>query len=174
MIRLFYYLIILLPSFSFAQQNLIPKNEAGNYEYTEVVNVDSATAEQLYSRAKIFVVNAFKSGKEVTQLNDDATKTVAGNGSDKINYKGLNGLQENVLQFKFLIECKNGRYRYTISNFELVSVYGGYTTHIENETTMRHISTKGMQKQMFQQMHADMQLLIANLKKSMEAQSKDW
>ena len=59
----------------------IPKNVQGMYEYTEVVKVDSCSADKLYSNAKLFIVDAFKSGKEVTQLNDDNTKTIAASGN---------------------------------------------------------------------------------------------
>ena len=82
---------LLIPFVSHYQSDSIPINADGKYEYSEVVNVDSASAQKLYSNAKIFIVTAFKSGKAVTQLNDDAAKTVAGNGTDQVFTKGLVG-----------------------------------------------------------------------------------
>jgi hypothetical protein len=62
-----------LPFLSFAQKDTAIK-------FTEVVNVD-ATKEQLFLRARAWFNDAFKSSKDVLQIQDKGTGEIAGNGS---------------------------------------------------------------------------------------------
>jgi len=49
------------------KQGLFPVNNNGEIEYTEVVKVDSTSADVLYSRAKMTIAQSFKSAKNVIQ-----------------------------------------------------------------------------------------------------------
>ena len=96
--------LLLFPVISFGQ-SVIPMNASGVYEYTAVTNVDGASAEKLYSNAKIFIVDAFRSGKRVTELNDDASTTAAGVGNIPIRFRGINP-GGSFVTFKFLSVSK--------------------------------------------------------------------
>lgn len=160
------FLFLLFPSLAICQTP-IPKNNEGNYEYTAVVNVDSLPADKLYSNGKIFVVQAFKSGKEVTELNDDESKTIAGSGTKRIYFKGLNAGLEYFIRFKFIIQAKDGRYKYTINDFELTPG----SVALENEKALKHYVTKNLKEQMMNQLSEGMLEFIADLKKNMASQS---
>lgn len=165
---------------AFCQNDSLPRNAQGNYEYTGVVNVDSASADKLYSNAKIFVVDAFKSGKDVTQLNDDNSKTAAGTGSIQIVFKGISmAAVDKFVKFKFFIQCKNGRYKYTISNFQFAMIGTQLNANVllEDEKRLKHYATKNMRAQLFQEVSMNMDQLIEHLKKDMASQTaltKDW
>jgi len=164
-----------------AQSDSIPRNAEGKYEYSEVVNVDSASAAKLYSNAKLFIVTAFKSGKAVTQLNDDAAKTVAGNGNVQIVLKGLasSGVTKRV-SFSILIQCKDGRYKYTINDFQISfkSDMINRTFPFEDEKGFKNkLLTTKRTEELYEIFKGDMNTLISDLKKAMASQSestKDW
>jgi len=163
-----------------AQSDSIPRNAAGKYEYSEVINVDSASAAKLYSNAKLFIVTAFKSGKAVTQLNDDAAKTVAGNGNVQIVTKGLagSGITKRI-SFSILIQCKDDRYKYTINDFQfsLVSSMVNRTVPFEDEKGFRKNLSKKQTEEVYEIFKGDMNTLISDLKKAMASQAestKDW
>lgn len=173
---LFTFLII-VHLFALGQSvDTIPKNANGMYEYTEVVKVDSASADKLYSNAKLFIVDAFKSGKDVTQLNDDNTKTIAASGNDKIVTKGYIGSAiDKRVRFRILIQCKDGRYKYTINNFEasFFSDMVNKTVPLEEEKKFKNkLLTKKQTVEFYQSLNNDMSALIIDLKKHMASHAE--
>jgi hypothetical protein len=109
--------LLFVPFISFAQD--LPKNSEGNIEYTAVVNIDSADAQTLYSRAKLFIAQSFKSARNVTDLSDDAAKQIVVKGLIRPVIKwNVYGKSEfgNVF-FTTTIQCKEGKYRYFINGF---------------------------------------------------------
>lgn len=153
------FLLAVLPLQLFCQTDTLPKNADGKYEYTGVVNVDSASADKLYSNAKLFIADNFKSGKDVTQLNDDYSKTVIGRGI------------EHSVKFKITIQCKEGKYRYVVEDFEYI--YEGVNNGIplEDEKRLKHYMTKNMHGAALERTSLDTKTLITNLKKHMASQS---
>jgi len=174
--RKFILLLIFFPLAAFPQKDSLPKNGDGLYEYTEVVNVDSISADKLYSNARLFVVKAFKSGKEVIQLNDDVSKTFAGSGTIPIVFRGLGGMGgSDFVKFKFFIQAKDSRYKYSITNFE-VSAPPRSAIALESEK-MKRAYTKNMNKQIIEQVSFSMEKFIEDMKKNMASQTretKDW
>jgi hypothetical protein len=173
-------LLFFVPLFCSAQ-DVLPKNVEGKYEFTEVVNVDSANADKLYSRAKIFIVDAFKSGKDVTQLNDDASKTVIGKGIIQISFKSLIGsADKKLVNFKLTIQCKDGRYKYTLTNFVLEMIGPNYNDSApleDEERIKKHMLGKKQTAELFDQLNEKIKALITNLKNTMAGKTsstKDW
>lgn len=88
--------------------------------FTEVVNVDSSTAKELYSRAKLFVADAYKSSKSVTDLNDDEAKIILIKPMMKVAYKDFLTNIPYYVQYQMKIECKDNRYRYSVEGHTLL------------------------------------------------------
>lgn len=66
-------LLLFHSSLLFAQNsdnNVSLPLQDGKITYSEIVNVDSATKNQLYSRAKEWISKSFKSSKNVIQLDE--------------------------------------------------------------------------------------------------------
>lgn len=89
--------------------------------FSEVVNVDNATAKELYSRAKLFVADAYKSGKSVTQLNDDEAKVILIKPAIKIRVKDFLVNDDFYVQYQLKIECKDNKYRYSVEGHSLLT-----------------------------------------------------
>ena len=106
----------------------------GGMIYTEVVRVDSATADQLYSRAKTFLLKAFTSEGAVIQLDDKAAGLVGGKGKLLMNMTTgqmlLTGTTQMYYEMAVEIRVKDGRYRYEFSNIEVVN--RGYRVRVDD------------------------------------------
>lgn len=94
----------------------VPKNADGRYEYQEVVQAEGASATELMSRAKAWIATAYHSADSVIQL-DDAT---GGRLIVKGNYAAARGkIAWFTIWHVLTIEAKDGRYRYTLTDFEV-------------------------------------------------------
>jgi len=161
-------ILLLIPIFSFCQS---PVNSNGKIEYTEVVSVDSAKAADLFSRSKLYITNAFKSGKDVTQLVDDETKTIVGKGVLKIYINaGLGIMWDVYVHFKTTIQCRDGRYKYSLTEFE-AELIGGSTDALEEEKPKSY--TKKMWASLKEQTNSTINEMIIDLKKQMSSTKND-
>lgn len=105
-------LTLLFPLLTFSQD--LPKNANGQIEYSDVVKIDSTDAQTLYSRAKMVIAQTFVSARDVTQLADDNTKSLVVRAN--IHVVDKSGDYGRVA-FVMTIQCKDGRYRYIITDF---------------------------------------------------------
>lgn len=108
--RIIYSLLLALFSFSAYCQDT-----------TAVVTVPNQTAAQLYKGAKQWIALNFKSAQDVIQFDDSASKKIIVKGKKILNP----GIIESVYfsyRFCFALELqfKDGRYKYTFSNSELI------------------------------------------------------
>jgi hypothetical protein len=116
---LFGTVVIILFSISdlFAQ---IPKDSiSGQYAYQGLVKVDSATKQQLYTNAKNWILKTLKSVDNMVELDDKEFNAITGSGTillDKQN-SGPYSYQNGKLNFKLLVQFKDGRLKYTFQNF---------------------------------------------------------
>lgn len=109
------------------QEIVLPLNSETNLiEYTELVQVDSTTTQkELYSRAKEWVAIAFKSAKDVIQMDDSENGIMILKGIIPIS--GGMYLADGKVDFTMKIQLKNGRYKYWITNFNHSSYKSGYS-----------------------------------------------
>jgi hypothetical protein len=118
-------LICCLPLFCFAQN------------YTEIVNVEGKTAEQLYTTAREWYAIAFNSASDVLQLEDPENKKLIGKGTKNIEYTINNFPAYMTVFFSLVTEFKDGRYRYEIYSTSIKSIRGDEYTYdlLESLTT---------------------------------------
>lgn len=90
-----------------------------SFNYTGVVQADSMSAKSLQSRAKLFVAEAFKSAKDVTQMDDPdgGIIMVKGTMAPVIKAPLLGHIEYGYVSFTIKIQVKDGRYKYTFSDF---------------------------------------------------------
>lgn len=166
----------LLPVFAFSQTDTLQKNSNGQYEISEVVSVDNTSADDLYSRAKKFVAINFKSGKAVTQLNDDNSKTVVGKGVATMKIKiSIGSPVYQPMDYTFTIQCKDNRYKYVISDFLFYNTGDLKTTKaLEDESYwLKNKRAEKMWLDIKEQTTEQMNSLISLLKKSM-TENNNW
>ncbi|RPJ58303.1 MAG: DUF4468 domain-containing protein [Dehalococcoidia bacterium] len=113
--------IISIASQSIAQLNIekIKKYfpvENKKITYTKIVKLDSSyTSELLYKNAKKWIIDQFKSGKDVIQSEDKEQLYIIGKGFFQHNLcHMLLFTSECKYWFTVNIEVKDGRYKYTV------------------------------------------------------------
>lgn len=181
--RLFLLVFIMSSFTSFSQDATIPfpiDSSTRKINFSEVIKVDNADAKTLYSRAKLFVANSFKSAKDVTQLEDDATNTIVGKGIFVENIANLGQRGDGYVSFKFSIECRDKRYKYSFTDFEhhAARANGAYGGPLENEKAAAGglMFPKKFWDKMKLNCYDRIQNIVAALKTSMNSinQKNDW
>ena len=153
--------------------------------YSEVVKVDSLRkASDLYAQGKMFFVDAFKNSKAVIQLEDEANKTIVGEGAIPYSSKYLIGSGTTIgkISYRISIACKDGRYKYDIGNFnhQGKSMSFGYITDVEDPKNK--FGPTGTRIKVYREMKdkitQEIEPLIVFLKEYMEknkiSSSEDW
>ncbi len=95
---------------------------AQGFERIEVVQVDSASAMELYHKAERWFVDTFNDADEVIQLRDTATRMIVGRATTTVpNRYGKMSSTRSLLPYSFALEfqAKEGRYRARIYQAEL-------------------------------------------------------
>jgi hypothetical protein len=107
----------------------LPTDPNGKVIYNEVVNADSISAADLYSRSKIWFAEAFKSANNVIQSDDERLHIIIGKGNTPFYINGLFGVktESGTLFFSVKIESKEGRYKYTITDFYMKNNAGEWS-----------------------------------------------
>jgi len=134
--------------------------ETGRFQYQEVVTVEGASADELYARAKNFVVDAYKSAKAVIDLDDPAAHRLVARGNFQIEWS----LAVRTVNHKLSIEVKDGRYRYTLSEFVAEFPHG------DMELEDKYLSTTKLAVRTGELCGS----LIQGLKSAMSQAPKEW
>lgn len=125
--KMFLLGLIILASYSISAQNTIIVKEGMPFDtitklitYKEVVK-QKGTADELYLRAISWIGVTYDNSENVTSKRDRINGLIEGKTRFKLFYidKEGNKLETGKISYKILIECKDGRYRYTFNNFNL-------------------------------------------------------
>jgi len=114
--------IFCLPIFASAQRPTID-SITKKVTYSDVVSIVSSNKDQLYNNAKIWFINNFKSANDVIQLDDKQAGHIIG--------KGLTQLPDSRLWFTVDLQLKDGRYKYTLTNFYVTPLQPGQQYTLE-------------------------------------------
>ena len=114
--------VLLVTSFvSVSQQSKFPVDEeTGLITYKEVVN-EEGTKQDFFNRAVGWINSFYKNPVDVTKVRDPESGIIKGLHRFKIKNtdKDGNQLDAGVVQYRFVLEFKDGRYRYTLTEFVL-------------------------------------------------------
>lgn len=158
--------------------------------YTEVVQVDSISAIELYSRAKFWFVTAYNSANDVLQMDNKENGEIIGKAIMKYNPNVFVGSETTKGNIKYTIKIfvKDGRYKYEITDF-IHDPYGNQygkssmgliTTDKEcpNPPTKAKAWSNKVWDDIKSQIDGNMKLLILSLKgqmiKKSESKKNDW
>lgn len=129
----------------------LPVNEeTGKVVFTDVVQADGMTKEQIYEKAKMWIVSTLKSGDNMVELDGTNSSKIVGTGNliipkveinEKMNYHVF---RNYVLNFKFIVFCKDNKYKYSVENFHLTfnNVNSTFTTGLEKVIETGHFGKK--------------------------------
>ena len=98
----------------------VPIDEQTNLvTYKEVVQQANATPQELYDRAMTWVKNFYKNTAEVIKSSDRDKGVIQLRSSVRIYVVKEDGSKvfKNIVYYNMKIECRPGRYRYTITDF---------------------------------------------------------
>lgn len=139
-----------------------PRDEAGRACFQEVVQVEGATAVDLYGRARFWAAKTFVNPKNVIQLDDPTLGRLVLKGSVPESF----GMTEKVwFRFTLAIEAKDGRYRWTLDQLEYMGE-GVSGEPIERELTKDGVGVFG-RKAVFERFRKDLLAIAAQLQTAM-------
>lgn len=100
---------------------LIPVNPGTNLITFQEVVQEKGTQEELFNRASEWLHVYFKQPVYVTQVRDAASGLIKGKHQFELFYYDKDEIKKRagLIKYYFKIECKDGRFRYTLDNFVL-------------------------------------------------------
>jgi len=101
-----------------AQDYEFPVNSKGEIEFSEVVDINNFNKDLLFSNAKEWVATTFGDYKRVIQYEDKEEGKLILKGASDIPY--IAGSISERLEFTITIECKDEKYRYKISDIDIL------------------------------------------------------
>lgn len=180
------FLFLVCSISTFGQVILPIDKSSGKAIFTDVISIDSVSAENIYNRAKLFVVNNYNSAKTVTDLSDDKLHSVIVKAYTTTHFKSWAGgiFEAGGFNYTLKIYCKDGRYKYEISDLIHTGMYdsqnsssGGAIENVKPACGTMHIS-KGQWDYIKNDCISNIEELIKTLKQSMsnksEMEKKDW
>lgn len=95
-----------------AQDNKLPVDETGKVSFSGVVNVDTSDKSiDLYKKStNWYALNNYKITEKIPE-----TFTMMAKCQGTIRVKDMIGKGNHPIDFKMMIECKDGKYKYTIT-----------------------------------------------------------
>jgi len=158
--------------------------------YTEVVQVDSVSKDELYNRAKLWLATAYNRSSDVLQMEDKDAGQIIGKAIIKYNPTVFSGSEQTKGTIKYTIKIfvKEGRYKYEITDF-IHDPYGnqygkfsvGLITTAEecpNPKPMAKKWSNKIWKDCKDQIESNVTPLISSLKQGMstqvESETDDW
>ncbi len=143
---------------------------SGKFKYQEIVQLDSLTQDEIFNRAKSFLVKKYISTSDILQLADFENGEIIAKVTDM--YGAIGGFNDNEVTYTIKIEVKKGRYRYAFENFS-------HSCYMSNsQTGTRYVDDPlettwwGVKKRIWKLTHEMMIKNIAELKQAIEGKSK--
>ena len=164
-------------------------------EYSEVIQVEGKTAEELYNSAHEWMAIVFNSANDVIQLEDPVNKKLIAKGVKTIDHVANGVSVPLTMYFTLITEFKDGRYRYQIYPTQFKSgVDIEYTYELLKEVTteeglLSYYKTKGIKpwvigkkqiaknlesnKQLFDKVNSALKNIPNDLKKALTKSDDD-
>lgn len=180
-------LLTLLVSLNPAFGQMKRDAQTNEIKYSEVVTLPELSKEEIYSRAKLWVVSTLKSGDNMVELSGSNSDQIVGTGNinlDSIRLTLHGGLRSKdaKLNFKFIVFTKEGRLKYSVENFSLtykdVLPIGYVESGLNQIQRPQNVTKKKLNEfQQITEAYLDRKVnqLIANFVTSMQTTSdEDW
>lgn len=137
--------------------------ENGVVTYTAVIHVESADKNTLYTRAKKWFVDTYKSAKDVIQLDDKENGEITGKGNFKISYY----TRDPYISHTVSIFVKDGRYKYIITGFSYSD------NQNEKFSIVDFPKSWAGKKKLYMKVDEETKAIIASIEKFMKSKPKD-
>ena len=181
-------LCLALAMTTFAQEHEVsPPNDGMNFSYSEVVDVNGATKDQLFKSARAWVLDNYGIKKQeagVIYTDDSYLGQIA---ASPIMWVFVNSMGSNInagsVSYNIMISAKEGKYKYEINDFyheSNRSVYGtGGTLTDEKPDCPEEEMSELIWTQIKEDSKKKTELLIASLKEKLaeagnHIEGEDW
>ena len=108
-------LLLVLTSICIKAQDIPVNKNTGEYEYSGVVTVPGATSDKIYNEARVWLLTSLTNNDNLVQLSDPEKKMLVASGY--LNLDPRPDMANCSVNFKIMLEFKDGKYRYTVSGF---------------------------------------------------------
>ena len=120
------FLVLFISNWILAQDKLLgilPLKD-GKVTYTDVVQLQGVSKDEMYKRAKHWFIDSFNSGKDVIQFEDKENGEVISKGCFKTIWMTNFYSSQSINVWKTIkIQIKDDRYRYEITDFRMRNYY---------------------------------------------------
>jgi hypothetical protein len=107
--------------------------ETGKVKFTSVIDLPNTPKEKIYKKAKLWIVSTLKSGDNMVELSGDNSDQIVGTGNLLLDsIRTWNDVYASLayLNFKFIVFCKDNKYKYSVENLTLEMSY--YSSGLED------------------------------------------
>ena len=122
-------LLVLCVSICYSQID-VQKQEFPNYQ--GIVSVENKSANDIYSKSKVWIVTNFKSANDVIQLDDKDNGKLIVKGNTTVLFTFMKTKYPSRVHFTLTIDIKDNRFRYTYLVTEVMDESGKYPVSIMN------------------------------------------
>lgn len=175
--RLLRVLVCILLSGTAFSQALPTDPDTKKITWQEKIAVDSVTKSTLYERAQIWLGHYYKTEKFVPK---DTAKGQIGKEEGAFPVKLTYDIKykaEHNISYNIVLEVKEGRYRFTITNFKIYNTKTGPKTSQTLEIAYAKMSSQN-KSELSTQVNKEINAVIEDLKKIMLtgliAKKEDW
>lgn len=165
--RMIYLILLFFVTYNgYSQTPDFPIGPDGEILFSNVVNVDSVNALQLYNKTKDFLVKTFISYKNVVQIDDPQSGIILIKPIFDVYGHIVGKTKIGYVEYTLKILFKDGRYKYEMSNFRHVepklSTPGNLLSKAptEDKDVILHYEWEYIQKQTFN--YADKLIKLLN------------
>ncbi len=167
-------LLVLLIPFCLNAQTFPTDPETKKITYQETVIIDSVLKDELYNRSVNFMTALFKTNK--FDVNEKVNYKITHEGYFTVSYTyDFKYKSENTVTYDLTINQKDGKYRYTITNFMIYDVKTGPKTSQSLEAFYQKMKSD-IKKDFLSKVNAEVNKIIEDMKKHLStgiAEDKD-
>ncbi len=163
--------------------NIFPLDENGKITYSEVVDANNITSDELFLRAHTWVANRFKSANNVIQLNDKEAGRLIGKGNLDAGIPKSNSgiIKSGILVFVYFtvdIQVKEGKYKYSFTDLHCISAGTEAVYDLMSSRVIKNaVWQKSLDKDWYEvklDINNKMEALVDSLKEAMNKSSDEW
>ena len=170
------FLTFLLIQNAFAQKAVFPTDENGKYTFIEIVDLPEMKSERLFRNGQAFMDKIeFMDSKENFLAVDENNNSIQTKGRFSVhNYGSIKKHIDGIVSYSILLEIKDGKYRYTITDFVFNPYernrYGKFVP-VNGKTTPLEVAPSKLNQKNWNQYRSEVYektfVLIQNLNKAM-------
>jgi len=151
----------------------------GKVYYSDIVNIDSVSKDELYYRAKRWFVDTYSSAQDNIQIDDKENGEIVGKGCFRTYWDVtlLSGMEVNICQ-TVRIQIKDGKFKYEFKDFSIRYYVAPDLNTMASDVDMQLENWKSYSKKnsqrIFKKIDANVNDLIKSLSTALKTKPEEW